>query len=212
MKQYVVKLLLATAALMITFGCGGGGGGGGGPTATVGGRIKLVGTGQPLPGATVSLAGRSMVTTASGEFDFTGVPVTPAPQLTVTAQGIKTLSQAVPGLIPNTDNDLGDIWVVDENGSYTANVRGTVVSAENFEPVANATVTLSGQRVITGTTGAFLLTNLPVGLTGDNVGTIFKQGFQIKPINIDIPLGPSPPDNDLGPISLSPPVGPIPGG
>ena len=215
MKRHFLKLLLATAALMITFGCGGGPPGGGSPTATVGGRILLVGTGQPpLPSATVSIAGRSMVTNTLGEFDFTGIPVTPSPQITVTGQGIKTLTQTVPALEAGRDNDLGDIWVVDENGSYTANVRGTVVNAENFQPVANAVVTISGQRAITATNGTFQLLNLPVGLggTGVVVGTIKATGFEPKDINIDPPLGPSPPDNDLGPIAVSPPVGTIPGG
>ncbi len=213
MKRQTLELLLATVALIITFGCGGGGPGGGGPTANARGRIMLVGTGQPLAGATVNVGGQSMVTTATGEFQFSNVRVTPSPQLTVTAQGVATLTQAVPALTPNAANDLGDIFVVDDTGSYTAVVRGTVVNAENFLPVANAVVTISGQRSTTGANGVFQIANLPVGLGGSvAVGTIVAQGFETKIILIDPPLGPSPPDNDLGPIAVSPPVGTIPGG
>ena len=212
MKRYLLELLLAAAAIFMAFGCGGGGGGGG-PTANVRGRIMLVGTSQPLAGATVNIAGQSVVTTATGEFQFAGVPVLPSPQIQVSAPGIATLNQSVPALTANQANDLGDIFVVDENGTYTANVRGTVVNAENFNPVANAVVTISGRRATTGANGEFQLTNLPVGLGGSiAVGTITAQGFETKSLILDLPLGASPPDNDLGPIAISPPVGTIPGG
>jgi hypothetical protein len=161
----------------------------------------------------VRVGGQTVVTGATGEFQFSGVQVTPSPQIQVTAAGVKPLTQTVPALTPSQANDIGDIFVVDEAGSYTAVVKGTVVSAENFQPVANAKVTISGLQAITGANGAFTISNLPVGLGGPiGVGTIVATGFETKTIIIDLPLGASPPDNDLGPISLSPPVGSIPGG
>jgi hypothetical protein len=215
MKRNICELAVVLTALLLVFGCGGGGGGGGGgQTSTVNGRVMLVGTGQPLTGATVNIGGRSVTTTATGTFTVLNVPVTPAPQMTVTAQGVRTLTQSVPLLTPNEVNDIGDVWVVDSTGEYTAVVTGTVVSAEDFQPVAGATVTIGGQRALTGANGSFRISNLPVGLGGPDVrvGRIFKQGFPLGEFIIDPPLGPSPPDNDLGAIPLATAVGPIPGG
>ncbi len=217
--MHVLKLagILAACALIMVGGVGCGGGGGGAAPADIVGRILLTTTGQPPnPVATVSVAGAAAVQTlVDGSFTIHGASST-ATQITVSAPGMTVLHQPLPTLTPNAVNDLGDIYVTDT--TYNANVDGTVLRADTLEPIAGATVVLSGLRTTTDAAGAFALAGLPVGLggLGLEVGKVTATGFEVKPIVIDLPLGPTaPPDNlvnHLGDILVSPPVGGIPGG
>jgi hypothetical protein len=64
------------ASSLAFVGCGGGGGGGNGSGGgEVVGRVIAATTGLPLEGASVDVGGQVKVTPESGEFAFTGVPV-----------------------------------------------------------------------------------------------------------------------------------------
>jgi hypothetical protein len=181
------------------------------------GRILLTTTGAPPnPSATVSVAGAPAVQTlVDGSFTIRNASST-ATEITVTAAGMTTLRQKLPALTPNAVNDLGDIYITDT--TYNADVDGRVLRADTFEPIAGAQVVISGLRTTSDALGAFTLKGLPVGLggLGQAVGKVTATGFEVKPIIIDLPLGPTaPPDNlvnHLGDILVSPPVGGIPGG
>lgn len=215
----MVRLCGALAAgLWIALAAGGcGGGGGGAAPADIVGRILLTTTGQPPnPVATVSIAGAASVQTlVDGSFTIRNAS-SAATQITVTAAGMTVLRQQLPVLTPNAVNDLGVIYLTDT--TYNANVDGTVVRADTLAPIAGAAVVISGLRTTTDAAGAFALSGLPVGLggLGLEVGKVTAAGFEVKPIIIDLPLGPTaPPDNlvnHIGEILVSPPVGGIPGG
>lgn len=200
----------AIAALVGLSGCGGGGGGGGG-TAEIRGKILLVTTGAaPDPAATVTVAGASATTAVDGSFVIRANPT--AAQISVTAVGFKPLTQPLPALSATTINDLGSVYLSDVG--YTANVIGRAVRADTAEPITGARVRISGQTLVTLADGKFAFTGLPVGLGGTTapVGAITVTGLEEKPIIMDLPLGASPPVNDLGDVPVSPPVGGIPGG
>ena len=218
-KRGSVKVILKIAALigaLALVGCGGGGGSG--PTGDVAGTVYVVGA-SALQNATVSIGGQQTQTDVGGNFLLRSVPVN-AGTLTITGNGIEPLTQPLAPLTPNVRNDLGNIFVVATGGTYTADVQGTVVRSDTLQPVSGARVLLNGMVMVTGPDGKFQFTKLPVGLGGGTtpVGLITlhdANGVPIledKPILLDLPLGASPPVNDLGLIPMSPPVGSIPGG
>lgn len=205
MTRNISGFLLAVLALNVSFGCGGGGGGA--PPADVQGRIVLVGTGQPLVGASVSIGGSSQVTDAGGQFVFHGIS-SKSLQIIVTATGVLTLTQALPTLTPNALNDLGDVFVVDNsaNSCYCSEVAATVVRADTFAPVVGATVLLSGMVQVTGANGRFDFLNLPVGLgsSGGQVGLIrAKPADNLEDKAITIEFGAGKGLNDLGQIPMA---------
>ena len=204
MQKRLVALALAGWCLAVLNGCGGGGGGGAAPADVIG-RLLLVGAGTPVADAAVSIAGVSFRTGASGTFTLRGVP-SDAAQITVAAPGLSILNQALPPLTAGRTNDLGDLYLSPDG--YTARVVGRVVRSDNLQPVSGARLRLSGQIATTGADGRFTLEKLPVGLGGpDPVGVITAAGFQDKLLVIDPPLGASPPDNVLGDVPISLPVG-----
>ncbi len=214
MRRNILLVLVAVLPFAVLFGCGGGGGGA--PPADIQGRVLLVSTQQPLGGATVNINGAQVTTDATaGTFVLRGVS-SASKQIVISGTGIVTLTQNLPTLTPNTVNNLGDIYVVDttSGNDYSATASGTVVDSTNQHPVAGALVRLNGQAVTTGASGAFSFSNLPSGLGGTTnpVGLIRATGYEDKPIVLDLPLGKSPPDNNLGAIPISPPVGGIPNG
>ena len=82
------------------------------------------------------------------------------------------------------------------------------------QPVANARVTLSGARAVTGVGGNFTLSGLPVGLgslPGALLGDIIATGFEKKLIFSET-LGPPllPNTNNVGDITIATPVGSTP--
>ncbi|MGC8666928.1 MAG: carboxypeptidase regulatory-like domain-containing protein [Chthonomonadales bacterium] len=218
-KRGSVKHFLRIAALLGPLGlvaCGGGGGGG--PTGDVAGTVYVVGA-AALQGAVVTIGGRQTQTDVGGNFLMRSVPVN-AGTLSITGSGIQPLTQPLAPLTPNARNDLGNIFVVASGGAYTADVQGTVVRSDTLQPVSGARVLLNGMVFVTGADGKFQFTKLPVGLGGGTipVGLITLHDangiplLEDKPLLLDLPLGASPPVNDLGLIPMSPPVGSIPGG
>ncbi|HSV74510.1 MAG TPA: carboxypeptidase regulatory-like domain-containing protein [Chthonomonadales bacterium] len=209
MGKLIAQIAMLGAAACLT-GCGGGGGGG--PTADVTGRVLLVATGQPPAVATtVTVGGISSPTGTDGVFVLRRVPATAA-RIRVVSQGAATLTQPLPGLTAGRLNDVGDIFVADD--AYTAVASGIVVRSDTGAPVAGATVRISGQVAVTTATGQFRITGLPdaLGRHGVQAGLVRATGLEDKPLHFDPELAPSPPDNDLGDIVMSLPVGGVPGG
>lgn len=200
---------------MATFGCGGGGGGG--VFAIIRGRVLVVSNvaGDPpivVQGARVTAGGASTTSDTQGNFNLRA-PAN-ALSITITAQGLPTLTQNLPTLAPEPAiNQLGDITLARAGSSYSATASGRVLRADTLDPILNAKVLLNGQVFFTTADGAFNFRNLPVGLGqgGTPVGLVTAPGFEDKPIILDFPLESSPPDNNLGGILLSPPVGGTPG-
>ena len=211
--------ILSLALLSSLWGCGGGGGGGGAAPSTVTGYVYLIGVGTtlpPNPAASVTIGGTTVTTGVDGSFSFPSVPSN-STKISISAAGAVALSQSLPVLTPNTTNNLGNIFLTSTGTGYTAVATGTVVDGTTLLPISNATVQINGQTVITGTTGAFTVSALPVGLGGNStpVGQVTASGYDVKPLVLDLPLGDSTPPaapNDLGNILLSNPVpGTVPG-
>ncbi len=205
-----LALLCAAFTALSISACGGGGGGG--ASADVIGRILLVTTGlPPSPGATVAVSGKNVVSGIDGTFTLRGVSAT-ALLLTASAAGVRPLSQPLGALKANAVNDLGDIYLSDTG--YTSVATGRAVRADTLAPILGAKVRISGQTVVTLADGKFKITGLPEGVGGPSgpVGLIVATGLEDKGMIIDPPLGPSPPDNALGDVLVSPPVGGVPGG
>src|SRR6185295_3222215 len=154
MKRFLALTILAVIGLTSVFGCGGGGGGA--APADVRGRILLISTGLPLQGATVAIEGKSVTTDVNGIFSLIGVS-SAALQITVTATGVKALTQSLPTLKPNTINDLADIFVLDSSaiGGYTATASGIGVRGDTQAAVGGAIVKLNGQIVVSNSNGSF---------------------------------------------------------
>ena len=206
----MLAVLTAVALVGALSGCGGGGGGGATATAIIRGRIMLVTTAAaPSPAATVTAGGATATTAADGSFVLTAVPVTTT-RITVTATGMKALSQALPTLEAGKTTDLADIYLSDVG--YTADITTRVVRSDTTAAIAGATVLVSGLSVVSGADGIVSITGLPVGLGGAQlqVGVARATGFEDKAIIFDLPLGAG--ANSVGDIVLSPPVGDIPGG
>lgn len=215
--------LMVTLLLWLVAGCGGGGGSnggnGGGGNAGLRGQILLVSTSSAPPNNTfLEIGGTSQqVTSLDGRFTLTALPAT-ATTLTIrnadsnnVEQFRRTLTVA---LISNQTVDLGPIYVGDQG--YTANVVGRIVTnvGGTNQPVGNARVTLSGERVVTGANGTFRINGLPVGLgslPGALLGDIVATGFETKPL-LSETLGPplSANDNNVGDIVIATPVGSTP--
>lgn len=214
-RKYGRWLLGLLVCWWATFGCGGGGGRK--VFAIIQGRVLVVSNvaGDPplvVQGARVTAGGASATSDAQGNFNLRA-PAN-ARSITITAQGLPTLTQNLPTLDPEpTINQLGDITLAQAGSDYSATASGKVLRADTLDPILNAKVLLNGQVFFTTADGAFHFSNLPVGLGqgGTPVGLITAPGFEDKPIIRDFPLESSPPDNDLGGILLSPPVGGTPG-
>jgi hypothetical protein len=216
LNNRLMRALLTAAVIsaVALFGCGGGGGGA--PPANVIGRILSASSGAAISGVTVSAGGASFVTIADGSFTLQNIPSN-STQITVSGTGIKTLTQTLPTLTPNSTNDLRDIFVLDNsdpNALYNAVLRSQVVRADNLNPVAGATVNISGQVATTDTNGNFSFSNLPAGLGGFTtpVGVVRATGFEDKPVVFEFPLAASPPDNVFPAIQIAVPVGSDPPG
>jgi hypothetical protein len=214
-RRYARWLLGLLAGSLAIVGCGGGGGGG--LFALLQGRVLVVSNvaGDPpivVQGARVSAGGVSTTSDAQGKFNLR-VPAN-ALSITIAAQGLPTLTQNLPTLTPEPAiNQLGDITLAQAGSNYSATASGRVLRADTRDPVINAKVLLNGQVFFTTANGDFNFRNLPVGLGqgGTPVGLVSAPGFEDKPIILDFPLESSPPDNNLGNILLSPPVGGTPG-
>ncbi len=211
-RQFVALALGGTLAALA--GCSNGSNGGGPPgpgtSTSVTGRVLRAETNTPEPNATVKIGSRSTTTAADGTFTLTNVDAT-VKTATITAAAPAIARTVALSLKAKTVNPLGDIFVSDTG--YTATATGTVVAPINGtqQPVGNATVTIAGTQVKTGTDGKFRIDNLPVGLGANanvSVGTISAPNFETR--QIFAPFVFETGMNDLGTLPLGAPVGTVP--
>ena len=127
------------------------------------------GTGPVLAGATVTIAGKSAVTSSLGTFSITGLTA-----------GSHTLTVSKAGFVTKTTtgyliagNQSGLNWFLLPVPVYS--MSGTVRSGSATGPVlAGASVSIAGRTAVTGSTGAFSITAIPFG---SYALTISKSGY-----------------------------------
>lgn len=221
MHTYRQQSLILRAGLIILYsallsGCGGGGGGGGAVNGnlTLIGSVLLVDTNlAPNPAATITIAGHTATTSASGGFVLTNIPASATTgTVSAAAEQTLTLTLALPATSTQAIN-LGTIYL--SSVGYTASASGqvaTTVSGQN-QAVGGATVTIAGSSALTATDGTFNISNLPVGLGSDPntpIGSVTASNFVTKQIFVQAPLITG--SNPLGTILLGAPIsGTLPG-
>ena len=204
---------LVVALFGPTVGCGGGGGGGTptpGTATSATGKVLRAETNQPVTGATVNIGGQSTTTQTDGTFSLPNVNAA-TKTATVTPPSPGKVYTFPLSLTAKSANNLGNIYTSDTG--YTASAIGTVVAPINGaqQPVGNATVTIAGSQVKTGTNGTFRIDNLAIGLGSDvntPIGLISAPDFDSKPIFTQDVFVKG--DNPLGTQVLGAPVGKTP--
>ncbi len=209
-RQFVALAVIGTLAALA--GCSNGGGSAppANTSTSVTGRVLRAEANTPEPNATVSIGSRTTTTATDGTFTLTNVDAT-VKVATITAAAPAIARTVALSLTAKTVNNLGDIFVSDTG--YTATATGTVVAPINGtqQPVGNATVTIAGTQVKTGTDGTFRIDNLPVGLGASanvSIGTISAPDFETR--QIFAPFVFETGMNALGTLPLGAPVGTVP--
>ncbi|GAM11439.1 chitinase ChiA [Geobacter sp. OR-1] len=111
-------------------------------------------TGPVLAGATVAIAGKTAITSATGTFSITGIPEGTYP-LTITKAGHDTFSNPSYAM---TSDRIGQLFFL------TYSLSGTVRSGSATGPVlAGATVSIAGKTTTTSATGTFAITGISAG-------------------------------------------------
>ncbi len=134
-------------------------------TATIRGVISDADTGQALSGATVALSGAtstSTVTDENGEYQFTNVAAG-----AVTIQATKTGYSTATGTANLT---AGSLFIFSAGLSPVTTpqtaLRGTVTDGDTGQPLANASIAVTGSTTANTTTdalGTYLIANLTPG-------------------------------------------------
>jgi M6 family metalloprotease-like protein len=126
------------------------------PTYSMSGTVRAGATGPVLSGATVTIAGKSAVSTSYGTFSIAGIPA-----------GSYTLTVSRTGYLTQTSTD----FIVGGNQSNvsfylspvpTYTVSGTVRQATGAV-LSGATVSLGGKSSVTGSAGSFNIAGVPAG-------------------------------------------------
>ncbi len=192
-RRRAIVSILATVAgyVVMATGCGGGGGGGGGnpggSSVTVTGKVlSATSNTAPKSGAKVTIGGNSIATNADGSFSFTVSSNATSATISATGEVTRTITIA---LKANQVNDLGNIFLADDGGTYTATVTGRVVTKVKgvTQPVGGASVTIGNVTAITTVDGKFTLNGLPVDIGSVNgiYGKVTAAGFAEKLISAD---------------------------
>lgn len=133
---------------------------GGAPSGWIQGVVTDAATGEPIFGATVSVAGQSIsvVTGSDGSYTLNNVPAG-SQIVNASARGF-TASQAQ---VTVTTNQIvtRDFALA----PFVGAIRGVVLNAFDSQPIAGATVSVKGTNiaVTTGSDGSYALSNAPVG-------------------------------------------------
>ncbi|UPU38279.1 carboxypeptidase regulatory-like domain-containing protein [Geomonas paludis] len=131
-------------------------------------------TGPVLPGATVSIAGKSTTTSSTGTFTITGIP---AGTYTLTISKTGYYTKTVTGYTM-TSNRSGTSFYLSQLPTYY--LSGTVRSGSSTGPVlSGATVSIAGKTTTTSSTGTFTITGIP---SGTYTLTISKTGYYTKTV------------------------------
>jgi hypothetical protein len=140
------------------------------PTYSMSGTVRR-GTGPALPGATLTIAGKTVLSSSTGTFSITGIPA-----------GTQTLVISKPGYV--TKSSTGSIGA-NQSGlvfylvpCYT--MSGTVRSGSATGAVlAGASVSIAGKTAVTGSYGTFSIAAIPVG---SYTLTISKSGYLTRTV------------------------------
>lgn len=143
------------------------------PTYYLGGTVRAgSGTGPALPGVTVSIAGKSVVTGSTGAFTITGIP---AGTYTLTLQKSGYVKKTYSGYTVSC-NRTGLVFYLVPAPTYT--ISGTVRTGRATGAVLpGATVAIAGKSAVTGSTGTFSISGIAAG---NYTLTIYKTGYQKK--------------------------------
>lgn len=115
-------------------------------------------TGPGLPGATVSIAGRTATTDADGKFRIAGIPAG-SHTLTISRDGYA--EKSVSGFEMAGNRTGLDFFLVPA-GTFT--LRGIVRKAGGaHQPIQGAAVVIAGTKGVTSSSGAFAVTGIPAG-------------------------------------------------
>ena len=167
-------------------------------TGAVTGTVTNVGTGTPLPNATMAAAGTSLRTTtnSNGNFTLNGVPEG-RQTLTVSAAGFTSTTQAVT-VVAGTSISAGTIALTPL--PTTGAVTGTVTNARAGTPLPDATVAVAGTslRTTTNSNGNFTLNGVP---EGRQTLTVSAAGFTSTTQAVTVVAGTS---VSAGTIALTP--------
>jgi hypothetical protein len=128
-------------------------------TATLQGQVADAATGQPIGGATMTVAGQMATTDATGQFTLAGLTAG-ALSASVSAPGYG--SAILSGTLVNGVNDAGLIRLTLLSASTTT-VSGMVSDAATGQPIAGASLRLQDAATpiaITGTDGHYQLTGI----------------------------------------------------
>lgn len=134
---------------------------------TIQGRVIDSQTASPLAGVTVALAGplsASLTTGSDGSFIFRSLPAgSYTVQLSLASYG--TVSTVTSGQLGQTLN-LGTVSLTKSQGATTGTIQGIVRDATTSLPLAGVSVSATGVTtpVLTDSSGAYQLTNVPPGL------------------------------------------------
>ena len=127
-------------------------------TGTLRGYVINAFNGQPIAGASVSVKGTNLAATSGGDGSYT-IGDIPA--------GPKTVDAAQAGFFPeqSTVNIVGDQTVTEDFflTPTVGTISGFVSNASNNQPIAGATVMVSGLTTTSGGDGSFNFSNVPSG-------------------------------------------------
>ncbi|MBJ6748902.1 carboxypeptidase regulatory-like domain-containing protein [Geomonas anaerohicana] len=131
-------------------------------------------TGPVLPGASVSIAGKSAVTSSTGTFSITGIV---AGTYTLTISKVGYVTKTYTGYVVN-GNKSGLVFYLTPAPTYY--ISGTVRQGSTTGPLlAGATVAIAGKSAVTGSTGTFSISGI---LAGTYTVTITKAGYATRTV------------------------------
>jgi hypothetical protein len=161
-------MVVRRVLLVLLVACGGGGEHRGptdpGPpvlTSSLSGVVTTVGTSSPVAGATVSVGGQSLTTTADGRYAFSGLSVGQA-TLSVQRSGYEPYSRTIT-LVSGSNTLNVELSQSTGGTSVTGTIRGTYPLTGQTVVLSGATVTIAGKSDTTDAAGNFQVPTVPEG-------------------------------------------------
>ncbi|MBI3696727.1 MAG: carboxypeptidase-like regulatory domain-containing protein [Acidobacteria bacterium] len=166
-------------------------------TGTVAGVVRNAGNGQPISGATISVANTSLTTSSKSDGTYTLNNV-PSGSQTLNASSSGFVSAQVSVSVVAGQTLTQDISLSPATTGLGA-VTGTVRNASNGQPISGATIAVAGTSLTTtsGSDGAYTLNNVPAGSRTLNASA---SGFISTQVAVNVTAGQSLTQN----LSLSP--------
>jgi len=128
-------------------------------TGSLAGRVTDATALTPIAGATVSCAGKSAVTDASGAY---AIPDIPRGSYTASASAAGYLDQSLTVTIAGGQTSSAD-FALAPIPPATGSLAGRVTDATALTPIAGATVSCAGKSAVTDASGAYAIPDIPRG-------------------------------------------------